>query len=97
MEARAEFEEALNVEPFYVQAIINLGNEHMIVGDYDVANSLYMRALKLDPGDARIYYNLGLLRRKTGEYAEAIRFFSLALQVRPDHTEARANMEEMLR
>jgi Flp pilus assembly protein TadD len=53
------------------------------------------RALRLQPKDADGWNNLGVLQARTGNTAEARTDFQRALQLAPDHAQARANLARL--
>ena len=64
-------------------------------GDIEHALSALNQAAKMNPGDAAIAYNLGLLYRKAGQNAEAATCFEHALKLRPDYDAARRALESI--
>lgn len=48
----------------------------------------YQQALKLDPKNEKVYFNLGVLHFDTGEKEKALEAFRVALKLHPDFTEA---------
>jgi Flp pilus assembly protein TadD len=52
-------------------------------------------ALHLRPNDADDWNNLGVLEARAGKIAEAREDFRHALQLVPDHAQARANLEHL--
>ena len=51
-DARAELDRALEINPNYIPALLNLGNWHEDHGDRDEARAAYERAVALDPRNA---------------------------------------------
>ena len=51
-EAKAELEAALEINPSYLPALLNLGNLHEDLGDRSDSEATYRRALQVAPGDA---------------------------------------------
>jgi tetratricopeptide (TPR) repeat protein len=50
-DAERELRTALEANPNYIRALINLGNIHEDLGEREPARSAYLRALDLDPGN----------------------------------------------
>lgn len=61
-------------------------------GRYDDAASLYQALIDETP-DAVVYYNLGNVRYKQGELAQAILCYERALRLRPNYADAKYNLQ----
>ena len=61
-------------------------------GRYDDAAALYQSLLDEQP-DAQVYYNLGNVRYKQGELAQAILCYERALRLRPNYPDAKYNLQ----
>jgi tetratricopeptide (TPR) repeat protein len=61
-------------------------------GRYDDAATLYQAILDEQP-DAQVYYNLGNVRYKQGELAQAILCYERALRLRPNYPDAKYNLK----
>ncbi|MBU4129075.1 tetratricopeptide repeat protein, partial [bacterium] len=59
------------------------------VATYDQALFSYQKALKIDPGYADAYNNLGVLYYKKGRYQEATEKLRKAIEITPDYPKAR--------
>lgn len=68
---------AVEIEPSFVDAHIELGGLLKKVEDYEGAGRAYERALEFDPKDLRIYFNLmevyRALATKSGDFARRFR------------------------
>src|SRR5205807_1292448 len=62
-------------------------------GDVEHAISALDQAAKMNPSDAAVAYNLGLLYRKAGRDPEAATCLQHALSLRPDYDAARRALE----
>ena len=58
--------------------------------------SQYIRALKFEPDNADLYYNLGVVSIDMGDKQEAFRHFERALGIDPDHKQALLNSAILL-
>jgi superkiller protein 3 len=85
-EGLAEYDKILDIGTFKV----------MMEGNKDLAyrklTAQYEAMLKKNPGDARIYYSLGVVDAKKGDFEKAIQYFKDALQRDPQYENARANL-----
>ena len=67
------------------------------LGVASVALELYERALRIDPNEAEIYQNLGLLAWRMDLYDVAEKFFRIFCRMMPDHVEGPNNLACVLR
>jgi Flp pilus assembly protein TadD len=49
----------------------------------------FEQALRINPDDAKAYYNLGVVLAQAGRISEAIAHYDQALRLKPDFAEAR--------
>ena len=61
----------------------NLGSAYRDLGDEEDALQCYNRAIEINPYQANAYFGRGVLLRKQGKTAEAIRDFSKAVELHP--------------
>ena len=59
---------------------------------FDAAIACYKQALKIKPGFADAYYNMGNALRDKGDLEAAIESYKKALEIKPDYVEAYYNM-----
>ncbi len=91
-EAVAAYRRALELDPYHVGALINLGNLTYDLGNIDEARRLYERALGCDPDNSIALFNLGNVYEDLGEYQRAIAYFQSAIRLRPDNVDAHFNL-----
>jgi Flp pilus assembly protein TadD len=65
-------------------ALVLLGNAHLILGNIDLAEQLLWRAVQFDPNRSMTQYYLGLLRYIQGDYERARAAWEYALHLDPD-------------
>jgi tetratricopeptide (TPR) repeat protein len=82
------FNAALELEPEYVPAWVNLAICHQNMRNYDLALQLYDRALECDRNDADTIYNKAYLLYELGRYADAKRLFATVVTLNPRHVSA---------
>lgn len=88
-EAIAQYQEALRLNPNYVEAHYNLGRALAMLDRTPEAIAQYEEALRLNPGYVNAHYNLGLtLEKMPGRMNEAIAQYEETLRLKPDFAEA---------
>lgn len=75
---------------------VNRGSELLKQGRVEEAIDLWNEALRLDPADEDIHYNLGLALSRQGKNDEAIQQYEAALRIFPDYVEAHNNLGNLL-
>lgn len=90
--SQALLEEVLKTTPKNVSAISILGLAHLRQGHFGEARKQYLRALEIDPGQARLHVLLGMLAMLEGELDDAEKFFHQALRISPAFVEAISNL-----
>jgi tetratricopeptide (TPR) repeat protein len=86
--AIAEYEKALQLNPYNFKAHYNLGILYKGRGDYARAAREYSEAIKLDPNFSKAYYNLGVILEAQGRREEAISKFKKAVLLDPRYSDA---------
>lgn len=82
-EARKEFKEALQIDPKFIHAWVNLATVHYELGDYDKSIESNRTALEISPGFLPARANLGLSLMAQGRYSEAIEELEKVTKVEP--------------
>jgi tetratricopeptide (TPR) repeat protein len=95
-EAIAQYQTALQIEPYNAAAHNNLGNALLKKGRVDEAIAHYQTTLQIKPDNAEAWYNLGNALLKKGRVDEAIAPYQAALQIKPDNAEAWYNLGNAL-
>ena len=65
--------------------------------NFDAAIESYEKALKIQPGYADAYYNMGIAYKNKGNLEAAIDCYNQALKIKPDYAEAYNNMANALK
>ena len=96
-DARAEalYLGLIRMAPNDPENLLRLGNLYARNGKPDRAAETYMQALLLNPGDTRLWYNLGLVRKRQAE-AAMLQVMQLTKDDDPMHIKARAALEKCL-
>ena len=76
-------DKAIELEPNFAGAYMNLGTAKAHLKEYDVAIKDYDKAIKLNPNYALAYYNRGLTYRELGKEKEAKENFKKAQELDP--------------
>jgi len=72
-EARAAFEQALQMAPKFAPALVNIGNLHLEAGEPDEAIRYYESAVRSDEDYALAHHNLGVAYKRLGRTADSVR------------------------
>jgi tetratricopeptide (TPR) repeat protein len=83
--------QALEIQPNFVPAHVNLGNSRQQQGRIDEAIACYRRAIEIDPNSVDARCSLSDALRNRGQLDEAREHFEHALRRGPDYPEARFN------
>jgi predicted O-linked N-acetylglucosamine transferase (SPINDLY family) len=97
VEAVANYEQALRIQPGYVEAHCNLANTWLRGGNRDWAATHYLRALQLRPNYAEAHCGLGVVLTEQGKFDEAVDHLRQALALHPNYAEAHNNLANALR
>lgn len=87
-----EVKELVAREPDNRRAWVQLGNDYYDSDQYPLAIEAYDQALALDPNDANVLTDQGIMYRKLGWYDKAIANFKKANSVDPAHLQSVYNM-----
>ena len=87
---------AIELDPDFVQAHINLTQLYARAGEYAKAEEEYRTAVRLNPHRADCYYNYGVLMFGLGKYAEAEQAFRQAIAGNPYYAQAHNNLGFLL-
>jgi tetratricopeptide (TPR) repeat protein len=91
-DAQRAYERALELDPTYVPALINLGNLHYGDGRPDEARACFERAVELEPGSAKARFNLANVLHDRREYQAALILYRDAAALTPDFADAFFNL-----
>jgi len=92
VEAQRAYERALELDPAYVSAIINLGNLYYGQERLDDARACFERAIELEPTNAKARFNLGNVLHDRSEYQAALILFRDAAALDPGFADAHFNL-----
>ena len=83
-EAVRHFQAALKISPFYIKALMSLGDEYVLMKDPEAALKAYRKILYLDPSETSAYNNIGKAYILKGSYDQAVDYFQEAVTVSPN-------------
>jgi|CXWL01.1.fsa_nt_gi tetratricopeptide (TPR) repeat protein len=87
-DALKAYRRALEMDPYLVPALINLGNIHYARDEIAEAQALYERAIVLDPDIFEAHFNLGNIFHDLGRYTQAHECYRRALHLNPLYADA---------
>lgn len=91
-EAVQHLEEAVTLQPDYVDALVNLGIVRAGAGDAEAAGDLFQRAVDAEPDNANALSNLGTYHLQRGAFEEAVAVLGRAATVAPGRADVAANL-----
>lgn len=81
------YKKAIQIKPYYANAILGLGDAFAAQNDSNRAIECWQKTLQLKPGRdnaAHAHNNLGVVLQEQGKLTEALAHFTKAIQLRPD-------------
>jgi tetratricopeptide (TPR) repeat protein len=75
---------ALEIDPYYVPAIVHHAQRLVRLGAYDSARSQFERALELEPGNVHAQVGLGQLALAAGDFEQAKSYLERARAIDPE-------------
>jgi len=90
-----EFRSALRLRPDFAEAHNDLGVALADRGDIDGAIQAFLDALRAKPMQAQSHYNAAVLLTMKGDTALAVTHLERALQIDPNYSDARAQLEKL--
>lgn len=94
--ADARFRLALEYNPHFVEALVNLGLVELERGNFTRAGQLLERARRINEHVAQPHHGLGVLDERVGDREGAARHYRAALAVDPGFAPARLNLARLL-
>jgi tetratricopeptide (TPR) repeat protein len=90
--ALPDFNEAINIKPDYIEALINRGIIYFEESKLSQALADYNKVIKMDDNVAEAYYNRGDVYLKLNDLALAKNDYNLAVKLNPKYAEAYTNL-----
>jgi tetratricopeptide (TPR) repeat protein len=88
----AALEKAIELDPFSVESLINLGALYFDMGNIDKAQAVNEQALNINQASAQAHANLGLIWQNRGEALKALEYYTDAVRHDPSLVTVWLNM-----
>jgi len=79
-----------------VEELIEQGKFYFLNKQYDEALSEFQEALRLEPGNARVLYNLGIIHESKEDIEIAKTLYLKALEINPKLEEAQKHLNKLV-
>jgi tetratricopeptide (TPR) repeat protein len=76
--------------------LIELGKFYFVNNKFDEAIAEFKKVLEVNPSNAEVYYNIGLIKEVSNLPNEAKDMYSKALAIRPDYKIARDRLNKLI-
>jgi tetratricopeptide (TPR) repeat protein len=91
-EAIIALQEARLSNPKDVNLILNEAQLYIKLDRMDKFGALMQEAVKLDPTNPTLFFNLGVVNANEGKVEEAIEYYNKAIELKPDYGDAYMNL-----
>ncbi|MDI6640735.1 MAG: tetratricopeptide repeat protein [Elusimicrobiota bacterium] len=88
-------EKPLKSDKIYAD-LIEAGKFYFVNTKFDKAIEEFKKALKFNPNDPEIYYNLGLAYESKGELDEARKMYEKAVEINPNYSLAKEHLSKLI-
>jgi len=95
-QAITAFKEALKIHPNHLNSLMNISNTCFQMKRFDDAAIYMNRAIAITPDNERTHFNLGVIHEKMLKYADAVRDYEAALNIKDSYLEARYRLAVVL-
>jgi cytochrome c-type biogenesis protein CcmH/NrfG len=92
----SELKRQLQSRPNDYALLVQLGNTYFDSNMYSESIEAYEKSLALKPGNPNVLTDLGVMYRRNGQPAEAVKRFRLAANADPSHLQSRMNLGVVL-
>ncbi len=83
-------------EPSDVFEMLEMVTFYMMNKKYSKALEILKEAEKIEPGNAEIYYQLGLVHEATNKSEDAIDMFQKSLSIKPTHKLSQEHLNRLM-
>jgi tetratricopeptide (TPR) repeat protein len=91
-DAISNYKKALEINPYYADAYLNMGAAQKEEGDLEDAIESYKQVLKIKPDYAEAYSNIGVIMQDKRDLEAAIKNCKQAIRLKPRYADAYYNM-----
>lgn len=84
-------QKALDIDPNYADALVNLGIVYRLTMDYDKAADCYAKAAAIDPNNSELQASIGALHIHMGKYDKALKCLKRSIELDSQSAIAHAN------
>lgn len=91
--AESMFKKAIEIKSDFIPSIKNLGDFYYKNGYYSLANEQYERLINLNYKDSDVYFKMGNIALKKGDFHDAYKLWSEGLDVEPENELLKRNIE----
>jgi len=91
-EAIAAIKEARAADPKDLQLILTEADLYIKLDQMDKFGELMEEAIKLDPTNPNLFFNLGVVNANEGKSERAIGYYKKAIELKPDYSDAYTNL-----
>ena len=82
--AEESFLKALDVEPRFVEPLVELGRTYMAMGRNSEALAAFMSAVEQAPGFPRAHFYVAEMQRMSGNYRKALEAYNKVIELAPN-------------
>jgi Tfp pilus assembly protein PilF len=86
-QARQSYQKAIEQDPKYAPAYIELAGSYLQTGENDRANAVFDQALKANPKNGLLWFELGTVQARAKHWEASLESLSRAAQLDPDNTQ----------
>ncbi len=91
-EVRLSYAKAIELDPTFSAAMVNLGTLHFYARQYQASAEYYRKALEVNPDYALAHFNLGNLYDEQNDFVQAAFHYQAALRLDPRYADAHYNL-----
>jgi tetratricopeptide (TPR) repeat protein len=87
-----EYTRASSIEKPSATMLEHVGQDYVLLGDWDDADKWTLRAVQMNPADADAWYSLGRIRYSEQRFSDALSCFKKALELSPKSVKIENNL-----
>lgn len=87
-----EYTRAASIEKPSATTLEHVGQDYVLLGDWDDADKWTLRAVQMNPADADAWYSLGRIRYTEQRFSDALSCFKKALELSPKSVKIQNNL-----